>query len=71
LTPSELAVAGALTEQTDEIIDLISHIVAIESPSGDLQGSHAVVRQLRERDRALSSVSSIEVIASPITVNIF
>ena len=50
LTPSELAAACAfITQQTDEIVDLIRQIVAIESTSGDLQGSHAVVKLLTER----------------------
>lgn len=66
MTPSELAAAGAfITQQTDEIVDLIRQVVAIESPSGDLQGSHAVVKLLTERARALPSMGSIEVIASP------
>lgn len=60
-----MAAGAFITRQTDEIIDLISQIVSIESPSGDLQGSHAVVKVLTERARDLPSVSSIEVIASP------
>ena len=66
MTPSELAAACAfITQQTNEIVDLIRRIVAIESPSGDLEGSCGVVELLTEKARALSSVNSIEAISSP------
>lgn len=66
MTPSELAAACAfITQQTDEIVDLICRIVAIESPSGDLEGSCGVVELLTEKARALPSVNSIEAISSP------
>jgi glutamate carboxypeptidase len=66
LTPSELAAACAfLTQQTNEIVDLIRRVVAIESPSGDLEGSCGVVELLTEKARALPSVNSIEAISSP------
>jgi glutamate carboxypeptidase len=66
LTPSELAAAcGFITQQTDEIVDMIRRIVAIESPSGDHDGSCAVVKLLTEKARALPSINSIEAISSP------
>lgn len=66
LTPSEIAaVCGFFTQRTDAIVDLIREVVAIESPSGDLQGSQGVVKLLKERARDVTSVSAIEVIHSP------
>lgn len=66
MTSSELAAARAfITQDTDEIVDLIRRVVAIESPSGDLEGSCAVVKLLTEKAHALPSVNSIEAISSP------
>ena len=66
MSPSELAAACAfITQQKDEIVDLIRRIVAIESPSGDLEGSCRVVKLLTEKARALPAVISIEALSSP------
>lgn len=51
----------ALTEQRhDEVVELISRLVQIETPSGDMQGSRAANDLLEGAARKISSVSSIE-----------
>ncbi len=49
LNSSELAEVGAfITRRQDEIVKLISGLVEIESPSGDIQGSRAAVDLLED-----------------------
>jgi glutamate carboxypeptidase len=55
----------ALAERRhDEIVKVISRLVQIESPSGDMQGSRAGNDLLEAAARAIPSVSSIERLAS-------
>ncbi len=55
----------ALTERRHkEVLEIISRLVEIESPSGDMQGSRAVNDLLEGAARAIPSVSSIERVAS-------
>lgn len=49
----------------EEILSLICKLVETESPSGDLEGSRAVVRLLEKAARAVPFVNSIERIPSP------
>lgn len=59
------AMQALVARRQDELIDLICRLVEIESPSGDLQASRAVVGLLEEAARTLPSVNSIERIISP------
>lgn len=62
----DLSAAQAfIARRQDELIDLICHLVEMESPTGDLQASRAIVGRLEEVARTIPSVNSIERIASP------
>jgi glutamate carboxypeptidase len=54
-----------IAKRQDEILSLIIKLVETESPSGDVEGSRAVVDLLEKAARAISSVNSIEKIPSP------
>lgn len=55
----------ALTEQRHaQMVDLISGLVQVETPSGDMHGSRAANDLLESAARAVPSVSSIERLAS-------
>jgi hypothetical protein len=49
----------------EEVVQLIRHLVEIESPSGDAQGSLAVNDLLESAARVIPSVSSVERVAAP------
>ena len=66
LNSSELAAVGAfIARRQDEIVKLISGLVEIESPSGDIQGSRAAVDLLEDAASNIPSLSSVERIVSP------
>lgn len=48
-----------------QVVELIRRVVEIESPSGDVQGSLAVNQVLENESREISSVATVERIASP------
>ena len=54
-----------IASRQDEILSLIHKLVETESPSGDVEGSRAVVDLLEKAAHAISSVNSIERIPSP------
>ena len=54
-----------IASRQDEILRLIYKLVETESPSGDVEGSRAVVDLLEKAAHAISSVNSIERISSP------
>jgi len=54
-----------IASRQDEILRLIYKLVETESPSGDVEGSRAVVDLLEKAAHAISSVNSIERIPSP------
>jgi glutamate carboxypeptidase len=54
-----------IASRQDEILRLINKLVETESPSGDVEGSRAVVDLLEKAAHAISSVNSIERIPSP------
>ena len=60
-----MAMRDFIALRQDELVDLICRLVEIESPSGDVQGSRAVVALLENMARAIPSVSSIERVNSP------
>jgi glutamate carboxypeptidase len=63
---SVLASMRALIERRhEEIVQLIRRLVQIESPSGDVEGSRVVTQLLGTMAHTISSVSSVERIASP------
>jgi glutamate carboxypeptidase len=66
LQSSDLAATCAfITQRTDAILELIRCVVAIESPSGDIDGSRAVAEFLAETARVIPCVNSVELITSP------
>ena len=56
---------SSIDERQSEMISLIRRLVAIESPSGDVEGSHAINDVLESLARGISSVTSVERIVSP------
>jgi glutamate carboxypeptidase len=54
-----------LESRRNEILSLARSLVETESPSGDLEGSRAVVQLLAEAARKIDGVSSVEGIESP------
>ncbi len=66
LDSSELEAAGAfIARRQDMVVEMIRRLVAIESPSGDAQGSRAVAELLAEMARAIPSVNTVEHVTSP------
>ncbi len=59
------AVYAFIARRQSEILSLIYKLVETESPSGDVEGSRAVVDLLEKAAHAISSVNSIERIPSP------
>ena len=60
-----IAVRSFFARRQDEIVGSICRLVEIESPSGDLPGSRAVVALLEKAARTIPSVSSIERVNNP------
>ncbi|MFY9572322.1 MAG: M20 family metallopeptidase [Blastocatellia bacterium] len=60
-----MAVRAFIARRQDEIVSSICRLVEIESPSGDVPGSRAVVALLENMARTIPSVSSIERVNSP------
>src|SRR6185436_100113 len=60
-----IAMRDFIWQRQDDLVDVIRRLVEIESPSGDVQGSWAVVDLLEASARTIPSVSSIERINSP------
>jgi glutamate carboxypeptidase len=54
------ALRGVLSERLEEMLSLTRRIVEIESPSGDEEGSRAVVELLSEVARGIEGVTSVE-----------
>jgi glutamate carboxypeptidase len=54
-----------LEARRDETLRLTRALVETESPSGDVEGSRAVVRLLAEAARKINGITSIETIESP------
>ncbi len=64
-TTKLMAMHTLIASRQDEILDSICKLVEIESPSGDFEGSHAVVDRLVESARTIPAISSIERIPVP------
>jgi glutamate carboxypeptidase len=62
---SATALLEFLESRQSELLTLTRSLVEMESPSGDLEGSRAVVRLLAEAARKIEGVSSVERIESP------
>jgi glutamate carboxypeptidase len=63
---SQLAAIGTfLARRQDEVLSLICDLVEAESPSGDFEGSRAVVDLLVETARTIPTVNSVERIPAP------
>ena len=60
-----LAMHALLGSRKDQILTSICRLVEVESPSGDLEGSRAVVDLLVESARTIQTVTSIERISAP------
>jgi glutamate carboxypeptidase len=60
-----MAVRAFIARRQHEIVSSICRLVEIESPSGDVPGSQAVVALLENVARTIPSVSSIERVNSP------
>jgi glutamate carboxypeptidase len=56
---------SSIEERQAEVVSLIRTLVAIESPSGDVEGSRAINDQLEKVARTIPSVSSVDRIISP------
>jgi glutamate carboxypeptidase len=66
IDPSGLANLRALNERRHEqVVQMISCLVEIESPSGDVQGSLAVNDLLESAARVIPSVTSVARVAAP------
>src|SRR5437868_14227358 len=64
--PTQLmAMHAFLASRQDEILGSICKIVETESPSGDFEGSRAVVDLLVETARTISAINSVERITVP------
>jgi len=61
LTP----IHASFARRQDEILDLIRKLVELESPSGDIEGSRAVVDLLVEGARTIPAIDSVERIPVP------
>lgn len=59
------SIRAFIERRQEETVKSIRRLVEIESPSGDVEGSLAAVGLLEGAARAISSVSSVERIASP------
>ena len=59
------ALLGFLSRRQDEILDSICRLVEIESPSGDLDASRAIVNLLVEAAETISAIDSIERVSVP------
>ena len=59
------AMQASLARRQDEILVSIRELVEIESPSGDFDGSRAVVDRLVETARTIPAISSVERIPVP------
>ena len=60
-----VALQARLRERQTEMLALTRALVETESPSGDVEGSRAVVSLLADAARSIAGVSSIELIESP------
>jgi glutamate carboxypeptidase len=60
-----IALLEFLESRREEMLKLTRSLVETESPSGDLEGSRAVVRLLADAARKIDSVTSVERIESP------
>jgi glutamate carboxypeptidase len=59
------AVRDAVDARADEVTAFVQRLVEIESPSGDVEGSRAVVDALVREARSIPAVTSVERIDSP------
>lgn len=59
------AIHAFIARRQGAMVDLICRLVEIESPSGDVQASRAVVSLLEETARTIPSINSIERLISP------
>ena len=59
------AIQASLARRQDEILGSICKLVEIESPSGDFEGSRAVVDLLVETARTITAINSVERIPVP------
>ena len=59
------AIHASLTHRRDEILTSICKLVEIEPPSGDLEGSRAVVDLLVEIARTIPAINAVERIPAP------
>src|SRR5688572_22098561 len=64
-TAELMALHTLLASRQDEILGSICRLVEIESPSGDFDGSRAVVDRLVETARTIPAISSVERIPVP------
>ena len=64
-TTELMAMHTLIASRHNEILDSIYKLVEIESPSGDFEGSHAVVDRLVETARTIPAISSLERIPVP------
>jgi glutamate carboxypeptidase len=60
-----MAIHALLASRQDEILGSICRLVETESPSGDVEGSRAVVDLLVETARTIPPISSVERIPAP------
>ena len=60
-----MAVLEFLSARQDEMLALTRALVETESPSGDLEGSRAVVGLLAEAAQRIEGITSVERIESP------
>ena len=64
--PTQLTAMHAfLKRRQDEILDSICKLVETESPSGDFEGSRAVVDLLVDTARTIPAISAVERISVP------
>ncbi|MDX6696304.1 MAG: glutamate carboxypeptidase [Blastocatellia bacterium] len=59
-----VALQSRLRERQSEMLELTRALVETESPSGDVEGSRAVVTLLADAARSIAGVSSVELIES-------
>ena len=59
------ATRAFLARRQDEILGSICQLVETESPSGDFEGSRAVVNLLADIARTIPAISSVERIPIP------